>query len=273
MDIITLAMLAFFGSLLVGGLVGSVVGKFTGFELGLGIGLLIPGFVALSFCVRCLLDYREFTSPQANRAIGKVIAIEDKAVNASGSVTQPVPIVRFNIGDSVVHFRGPGASGLKVGENVDVLYDPIDPRRTRVANPSQLRGVAIALMLFGTFPLSLGLWFIHSYAAQQRERRMQKSSARKIESEAASPTLAQRMRRELLVGFNLLLFAGVLYVGFGPGELERNFAVGFGLVTAALFGHGVRGAFDPNVNASWCFGMIVLAVNFGAWAAAMWLLF
>jgi hypothetical protein len=56
MDLITVATLAFFGSLLAGGIVGWAVGRFCAFELALGIGLLVPGLVALTFSTRCLFD-------------------------------------------------------------------------------------------------------------------------------------------------------------------------------------------------------------------------
>src|ERR1043166_959959 len=95
MDIISTAMLAFFGSAFAGGLVGWLVGRFSSFELGLGIGLLIPGIVALYFAAQCLLDYRQFSAPQSGKADGEVIEIEERAVNQAGSVTQPVPVVRF----------------------------------------------------------------------------------------------------------------------------------------------------------------------------------
>ena len=270
MDLVTVATLAFFGSLFAGALIGFLIGRFTAFELGLGVGLLIPGIVALSFATRCLSDYRAFTSPQATKAIGEVIAIEDRPVGSGGKVTQPVPVVRFRLGDSVVHVRGPASGGFKTGDRVTVLYDPTDLFHARIADASNLRGGAIAFMLFGTFPLSLGLWFIHSHAAGRAAAR--RRAASEESPGRAADTLAVRMRRELLVGLNMLLVAAILYPAFGPGEIERRLTVGFGLVALALFGHGIRGAFDPRVNASWCFGMFVLAVNFSAWATALWLL-
>jgi len=274
MDLITVAMLAFFGSLLAGGIVGWAVGRFCAFELALGIGLLIPGLVALTFSTRCLLEYQHFRAPDVTTAIGEVVAVKDRPVNASGSVTQPVPVVQFTAADNIVYsVEGPAASGLKVGARVTVLYEGGDPRRAVIAKVPELRNAAIAFMLFGTFPLSLGLWFIHSHLYQRREMRTRGSEPRGLARETAHPTFAQRLRKELIVSFNLLLVTGIFWIGFAPGSLEENFIGGFGLVALALLGHGIRGFFDPQTNASWCLGMFVLALNFSVWALALWLLF
>ncbi|HEV2008530.1 MAG TPA: hypothetical protein VGQ88_07385 [Burkholderiales bacterium] len=216
MDIIATATLAFFGSLLAGGIVGWIVGRFCAFELALGIGLLIPGIVALTFATRCLLEYQHFRAPNVTTSVGEVVAVKDRPVNASGSITQPV---------------------------------------------------------FGTFPLSLGLWFIHSHISQRRNTRAQALELRGPARESANPTFAQRLRKELIVSFNLLLVAGIFWIGFGPDSLETNFSAGFGLVACAMLGHGIRGLFDPQTNASWCLGVFVLALNFPVWALALWLLF
>jgi len=48
--------------------------------------------------------------------------------------------------------------------------------------------------------------------------------------------------------------------------------IGSGFVTASLGTSAIWGTFDPRVNSSWCFGMLVLAVNFGVWAFALHLL-
>ncbi len=272
MDIISVAMLAFFGSAFAGGLVGWLVGRVSAFALGLGIGLLVPGIVGLGFATRCLLEYRQFSAPLPNKVTGAVIAVEDRPVNKSGRVTQPVAVVRFTAADREDYtVQGPRASGLKVGDRVTVIYDLADPRRARVGQASELRGGAIVFMLFGTFPFSVGLWFIHAYVSERRATRVRASDR---ENPARGPDGPSRRptSHPLTVGFNLLLVAGILWTGLGPGTIERTMTVGFGVVAVALWGHGIKGLFDPRVNASWCFGVLVLAVNFSAWVLALWVL-
>jgi hypothetical protein len=79
-----------FGAAAVGGLTGFLVGRLSPFEIGLGVGLLIFGAVAFCFSARCLLEYRAFAYAGPNALWSEVIAIEDRAVNGSGSITTPV---------------------------------------------------------------------------------------------------------------------------------------------------------------------------------------
>lgn len=265
MDIISAATLAFFGSLAVGGLLGFLVGRSSAFELGLGVGLIIPGAVALTCAALCLEAYREVTAPGVTLVAGEVIDIEARPVNASGSITTPVPVVRFTTADgSEQTVRGASASGVKIGERVSVRYDGGDPSRARVVQPSQLRGGAIAFMLFGTFPSSVGLWFTHSFFHQRWK-------ARRPARERAEAR--QALRTPLIVAFNVLLVGGIFWIGLGPGGLEKTFPVGFGIAALGMWGHGIRGLFDPRADGSWCFGMLVMAVNFSVWTLALWLLF
>jgi hypothetical protein len=266
MDLVTAATLGFFGALLAGGLVGALVGHFSRFELGLGTGLLIPGAVALWFSWHCLVDYRAFTAAGPNAVSGEVIEIENRPVNQAGDIAQPVPVVRFIAPDGSTHtMRGPASGGLKPGERVSVIFDPADPERSRVGKPSQLRGGAIAMMLFGTFPMTTGLWFVHAYAFGRRDDAV-------AAAERQVSALRARILQGALIGLNLLIFAGILWIGVSPSKLEQAFVEGFGTVAAALAGYAVWGAFSPRASASWCFGMIVLSVNFGAWAFALHLL-
>jgi hypothetical protein len=252
------------GSALVALAVGFLIGRFSAFELGIGVGLLIPGVVGLTFATRCLLEYRAFAAPVANNVTGEVVAIEDRAVNESGSITQPVPVIRFKARDRSIHtVRGPASGSFKPGEEVRVLYDPADPSRARVGKVSELRGGAIVFMLFGTFPFSLGLWFIHSFVQGLR---------RTVDLPVVRSPMRQRITTPLIVAFNVLLVAGILWTGLGPGEIEDKFTPGFGLVSLGLWGHGIRGLFDRGTNTSWSFGMLVLAINFTAWTVALWLL-
>lgn len=272
MDIVTLATLWFFGSALVGLVLGWLVGRGSSFALGLGVGLLIPGVVALAFSARCLLDYREFSSPRPTRVTGEVIAIEDRPVNADGTITQPAPVVRFTAADGSDHtVRGPAAGGAHVGDRVTVIHDAADPQRVRIGREDQLRGGAIAFMLFGSFPFSVGLWFVQSFLLELQGRRARPSSARPA---APGPEHRQDSRRPrtqwLTAGFNLMLVAGILWTGLGPGPLERSLTTGFAIVSAALWGHGFTGLIVPGADPGWRFGMFVLAANFSAWSLALW---
>jgi hypothetical protein len=263
-DLTTLGMLAFFGAGLAGIALGFLVGWLTVFELGLGIGLLLPGVVGLGFAARCLGEYREFTAPGALRAAGEVIEVRDEAVTAGGGVTRPVPIVRFTARDGGEHtVRGPASGAMKAGDRVTVLYAAGDPSRARAAKVSELRGGAIAFMLFGTFPMTVGLWFgIGGLIDRVRPPR------RLI----GGPPAPGRRRWPVILALNLLLVAGIVLPGVLPGELPRAMALGFGVVALAMAGHAVRGLLDPATSLRWAFGMLVLAVNFSAWAWALWLL-
>lgn len=42
--------------------------------------------------------------------------------------------------------------------------------------------------------------------------------------------------------------------------------------TAALAGYAICGLLNPKIYASWCFGMVALAVNIAVWAFALHLL-
>lgn len=265
MDLVAAATLGFFGALVAGGLVGALVGYFTRIELGLGTGLLIPGAVGLWFAWHCLVDYRAFAEAGPNAVSGVVVEVKDYPVNQAGNITRPVPLVRFIAPDGSTHtVSGPASGGLEPGEKVSVIYDPAVPERSRVGQPSQLRGGAIAMMLFGTFPLTAGLWFVHAYAFGRKDDAV-------AAAERPVSALHARMLQGTLVGLNLLIFAGILWIGV-PGKLEQGFVEGFGIVAAALAGYALWGVFSPRANASWCLGMVVLSVNFGIWAFALHLL-
>ena len=273
MDLISLATLAFFGSLLASVLLGFVIGWLSAFELGLGVGLIVPGAVSLAFATMCLREYRDFSTAGPNTVPGEVIAIEDHAVNEAGTITQEVPVVRFTAAGGVEHtVRGPRASGLKPGASVTVVYDPADPGRARVGQVSQLRGCAIAFMLFGTFPSSVGAWFVHSYVDGRRRRGRGRDELEQLDEELRRPRRRTKLLEPLTIFFNLILVGGIFWTGLGPGELPDSLTVGFGLVSAGLWGHGIRGLFDPEASASWCFGILVLALNFSVWVVALWLL-
>jgi predicted heme/steroid binding protein len=84
LDLVTRWTLYFFGSLAVGGVVGFLVAKLATFELGMGVGLLMPGLVSLSFTYAFVDTYRELSDDPA-RVVGTVVAVEDRPANASDS--------------------------------------------------------------------------------------------------------------------------------------------------------------------------------------------
>ncbi len=270
MSLVTAATLWMFGALFAGCLFGFLVGKLTRFEVGLGAGLLVPGVVCLWFAAQCLIEYRAFQHAGPNGAWGEVTAVEDRPVNAAGDITQPVPVIRFTAPDDSVHtIRGPGSSGFKVGDAVSVIYDPSDPERSRIGKLSELRGGAIAMLLFGTFPFSFGLWFLYAYARGSSERTM----GAKRKDEKPPPVTAQPRSGKLVPALLFIaMFCGTIWIGVGVGELEQRFVQGFGVVGLALVGYAVWGAASRRANSIWSVGVAVLGINFGVWAFALHLL-
>lgn len=270
MDLVALAILSLFGSLAAGGLVGFLISRFTRFEVGLGVGLLVPGVVCLWFAALCLLEYRAFIHAGPNGAWGEVVTIEERPVNAAGDITQPVPVIRFTAPDDSVHtIRGPGSGSLQPGDAVNVIYDANDPARSRIGQVSELRGGAIAMLLFGTFPFSFGLWLLYAYArggAEQDEftqRKGQKTSDAVVRSQPG------KIASSLLF---LGMFGGTLWIGVGTGALEQRFVQGFGTVAAALLGYAIWGMASRSASPVWSAGFAVLGINFGVWAYALHLL-
>ena len=60
LDLASSWVISFFGACAVGGVVGFVLAKLFGFEFGLGVGLLVPGIVSLSFTLAFVTAYRDF---------------------------------------------------------------------------------------------------------------------------------------------------------------------------------------------------------------------
>ncbi|MEO6025890.1 MAG: hypothetical protein ABIR79_03370 [Candidatus Binatia bacterium] len=79
----------------IGGIIGFLVAKLSTFVAGMGVGMIIPGLVSLAFTYAFVEGYRVF-SYDAARTTGVVVAVEDRAANASGSVTSPVAIVEYD---------------------------------------------------------------------------------------------------------------------------------------------------------------------------------
>lgn len=283
-DITSVALLSMFGSAIAGGLVGMLVGRFTRFEAGMAVGLLIFGGVTLTFAWKCFGDYRAFVTAGANGLWGEVVKVIDKPSNDSGSITSPAPIVKIEAPDGNVYFiEGPTASGAKVGEHLNVIFDRERPERSRIGNVSELRGGAIALMLFGTFPTSFAFLMIASVIEEVRsQRRISVSGARQTKrgesrssSEVQSPLRNGGRSRFGAIPLSILfatLFCSIVWIGMTGAPLLDRFMQGFVGITASLVGYAIWGWVAGGVGFMWSFGMLLLALNFGVWAFALHLL-
>lgn len=265
MGIVTLALLYFFAALIAGLVLGFLVAKLTRFELGLGVGLLLPGVVALWFAAQCLMAYRIFTDEHTLGGEGIVITVEDVAV-AGG--TQEQPVVEYKRGEQTLTLHGPRASGWNRGDHVRVVETGNPSTPYRIEKPSELRGGAIAMLLFGTFPATLALFFLAEGLAGRSGEEEEPATL------ANTPPSPRRMQllREYVVALNLLIFAGILWVGYGRGSLEQRFVAGFGMVALGLFCYAIWGLFAPTINRRWSFGMLILSINFAVWSFALHLL-
>jgi len=270
MDLTTSSQLWFFAALFVALPLGWLVARFSHFERGLGVGLLLPGCVAAWFGWQCLEAYHDFAKAGPDAVAGEVVAVDNEPVNESGSVSRPVPRIRYTAPDRTVHeIRGPASSGFDEGESVVVVHDPADPQRSRVGQPSQLRGAAIAMMLFGTFPLSLGIFFTYGSLVGTPDER---ALARRKAAERKLPPWRRRLARDSNVALFFAMLAALLWLVYGTGELERRFVLGFGGIALALAGYALRALLDPALDSVWVLGVLVLALNFGVWAYALHLL-
>jgi hypothetical protein len=283
MDLVSTALLSLFAAAAAGGALGFLVARAGRFEIGLAVGLLVFGAVALAFAARCFLEYRDFAHAGANAAWGEVIAIEDRRVNVSGSITSRVAVVRFVAPDRTMHVvRGPGGSAA-VGSHVNVVYDPMDPQRSRIGELGELRGGAIALLLFGTFPVSFGIWLLLATALGERGkaggRRMAGSRSRpqrKQPAAAAAKTATDqppgRLHGIVLAAFGSALACAILWIGLAPGNLVQNFVQGFTAIALVCAGYAAWGLASGLAGGAWSGGMLVLGLNFAVWAFALDLL-
>ncbi len=259
LDLITRWTLYFFGSLAVGGLVGFAVAKLSTFELGMGVGLVIPGLVSLSFTLAFVAGSRSF-SFDPRRTTGTVVAIEDRAANASGSITSPVAIVEYGTRDGVRRrIAGPRSSSLKVDDEVVLVPDVGASGGFRVGRVRDMQGGAIASMLFGTFPLSAGVFFLVSALAGELSPREEQ---RRIERQG---------RSYVNVAANLLMVSGILATPFFSDPVHHAIMLGFGVVSVGLWLHVIQGI-RARRDVRFTLGVGVVAINFSAWVVALWFL-
>ena len=281
MELTTQTQLAYFAALFAGAALGGIAGWLSRFEIGLGIGLLIPGIVAAHFGTQCLLAYRE-AGPASTRP-GVVVDVRDEPSNASGSITHEVPVVRYRDDGGVEHtFSGPSASGWQPGDRVRVREAAGVFTTPQASKPTQLRGGAIAMMLFGTFHLTLGLWFLlgslfEETAASAPAAAVRVGRRRRRAAHAAAPQPApeRRLSWRFEQGnqlFMLAIFGAMVWIGAGSGPLITRFAVGFGLITATLLMYAGWTVLIGFGSTSTRLGYLVLGANFGAFAIALWLL-
>lgn len=259
MDLVTRWMLSFFGSFLVAGALGFLIARFSTFELGMGVGLLVPGTVSLSFLVAFVTGYRELAYDPA-RLPGRVVAVEDRAENASGSITSPVAIVEYTTRDGVrMRVDGPRSSSLRVDDEVVVVSRPAAPGRPRIGRTRDMAGGAIGSLLFGTFPFSAGVFFLVSALARRRSVEEERRGIRAQEGSYVTTAA------------NLLMACGILATPFFSDPVEHAIMLGFGIVSIGLWAHVVQGV-RARRDVRWILGIGVVAVNFTAWVVALWFL-
>lgn len=251
--------LYFFGACFLGGIVGFLVAKLSTFELGMGIGLVIPGLVSLSFTVAFFQEYRDL-SFNPRRTTGTVVAIEDRAANAAGDVTTPFAIVEYETRDGVKRrVASRGGSSFKIDDVVVVVPRPGAPDGVAMGTPRAMQGGAIASMLFGTFPFSAGIFFLAS------------AFVREIPLKDEHRRAWAQGRSFLTMAANLLMVCGILATPLFSDPVAHAVMLGFGVVSLGLWLHVIQGI-RVRRDVRWTLNMGVIAINFTAWVAALWFL-
>ncbi len=275
MDITSVAVLSMFGAALAGGIIGFAIGHLTRFETGLMVGLFIFGGVTLAFSLKCYMDYQDFAHAGSDGLWGEVIEIIDKPSNESGSITSPAPIVRFTGPDERVYtIEGPTASGAKVGAHVNVIFDRDQPERSRVGQIGELRGAAIAMMLFGTFPTSFAMMILLNMI-HQAVTTPDRKSAREVAAAAnkTKPAVRGKVRgRRATIFLALGMLCSLLWITLEGESLVRRFAQGFSGMSATLLAYSLWSGFIARLGFETALGVFTLALNFGVWAFALFLL-
>jgi hypothetical protein len=183
--------LSLFAGFAAGGLLGWLVGRFARFEPALGTGLLVPGIVSAVFAVRFALAWHELqTSP--TRTPGVVVAVEPRAL---GSGTTPVAVVEYASAGAMRRVETGGGTSLRAGDRVVVVAGAAPPR---VGVPAEMRGGALAALLFATFPLSAAVFFLaHALPEPRRDARER--------ARADAPSRLTRVAGAVLLSGGLLL--------------------------------------------------------------------
>jgi hypothetical protein len=280
-----------FGAAVGGGLLGWLVGRFTRFEIGLVTGLTIFGGVTMWFAMGCYQEYRAFSRAGPNGLWGEVIKIENVPV---GGGAQEVPVVRFTAPDNTVYtVNGPRASGARAGDSVNIIFDPSNPEQSRIGDVTQFRGCAIAMLLFGTFPLSFAVFLAYSVivdrdtpshrhgASQQWSTRAKRAKDQRREGgakqAAPKPQRPARFSQRTVVAVNaafIAALAGALFwMTVSTSEVEVLFVYGFGAIAFVIFLYAIATLVLGRVSSSAAVGMVMLALNFAVWAWALSLLF
>ena len=66
--------------------------------------------------------------------------------------------------------------------------------------------------------------------------------------------------------------ASFVRITFHIAWIGRPIMLGFAIVAAGMLGHAIRALWDPRINLEWSFAILVIAINFGTFSAALWLL-
>jgi hypothetical protein len=128
----------------------------------------------------------------------------------------------------------------------------------RVGRVDELRNGAGASMLFGMFPLSLGLYFLFE-AAWERLYGDHPGRSRRLDGRAF---------RYVNAYANVVLVAGILWGGFRGASVLDAIREGFLIVAIGLWIHCANGLV-ARADPRWSLGMGVLALNFTAWVVAI----
>jgi hypothetical protein len=250
LDLASRFVLWLFGGFAAGALLGAAVGRFARFERALGVGLLVPGLVSLSFAARFALAWHELeTSP--TRRPGVVVAIEQRPLGAG---TTPVAVVEYQGANGTRRAESGGGTALREGERVVVVAGAVPPR---VGTPAEMRGGTVAATLFATVPLSAALFFLAGARSVERDR------ARAAPRAPRASPLTPVANGALLVA---MLTGGLLAAAGRP--VEQALQAAFGGVSLGLWLHVVDGLRERR-DRQWTLGMGVLAANFSVWTAAL----
>lgn len=253
LDLASLFVLSLFGAGAGGGVVGWLVGRWSSFETALGVGLLLPGLTMAGFFVTFLAEHRTFTQ-HPDRVDGRVVRLEERTV---GEGATEVAVVEFvSPGRGVQHVATGGGTSLEPGDTVVVLPDPSEPSRSRTGRPDELRGGAIAALLFGTFPLSASVFFLLGPYLARRHR-----------PRPLSPRRAATARYLMRAAYTAFVLAFIL-AGLWSGDTAERLRLLFAILSLGLWllvAEGIWARRGPE----WGLNVGVIAVNFTVWVVVL----